>query len=521
VAGLLAVLVALVVTVTGAPATAEPVGADEVYRTLQIESVPARYVILVDTSASMQQGTDLYGQLRVALRAHLAALSPDDTVALVTFDNVADVVFNGPVGTNPDAVLGRLPARATGDHTDIGRALELGLTLLSSSNAPVGNVLLFTDGRHDPPPGSPYPYVEGGSWEQLRRSAGALKMDHLTGFSVPLRPGAGVELLRTIVPDAQELTVTSIGALARDLEVPKRAGRVGKARSVLGPDTRGGVVAEWHRTAATIDAGETRLTLVLRSTTKRIPLTVTDLAVDSSSGTVRVRAPAGPVTVPPAGRVPVDVEVEWDPADGQVKATLTARAVVDSSWSPVIRQDLGLTFQPQLTGERATLTGTVDSGPSWWWLAGATVALLLLAAGLWFWHSRLRTPPMSGTLEATSPLSGDVYGRLPLSGRRMTFGRPEIGVPGAGTVRGVRIDTRPAVRIGYSPNGVPERSTTADCPADTSMILNGVGFRWVTDGSAKSSYPPQIAARGPAMPPRHAVTPPPRTPTADTPRATP
>jgi hypothetical protein len=474
-------LLTLVLLTVTAPAAAAP-GAEDVYRTLKLDGVPAQYVVLVDTSSSMREG-NMYGAVRTALREYLAALSPTDQLALITFDSTPKVVFNDTVGQDPDAVLSRLPAVPTGVKTDIGRALQECLAILQGSRDAVGNVLMFTDGQHDPPPGSAYPYAQGASWEKLRYDAAGLPMP-LTGFSVPLRPGAGVGALKTIVPGAQDLSITpaTIGELARQLEVPKRAGRAEKAKSILKSDATASVRARWH-SPATIRPGRTKVTLTLHSNAVWVPLTVTDLVVDSSETSVKVEVPGGPFTVAPRGSWPVDVFVTWDPgASGpseRVTAGLTARGTVDSAWSPALRQDIGMTFTPGFAADREVVTGTVPIAAGWWVALAVAVGLAVLAVWIVLRRRRAALPVLSGTLRASAPFGNEVHGAMSLSGRQVPLDTGKLGIAGSGTLTAVRTDDGVAVRIGYSPDAGPERLATVDCPADGSVILNGVTFSWL------------------------------------------
>ncbi|GAB3841967.1 vWA domain-containing protein [Dactylosporangium cerinum] len=221
-AAVLAVVLATPACVSAAPATEE-----EVYRALGLDRAGAQYVVLIDTSSSMRGAP--YSGVKASLRGFLAALDKTDDVTLVTFDNDAVVRFQGPAGDNPDGLIARLPADAGGAHTDIGRALEVAVGVLQGSTNPITTVLLLTDGKHDPPVGSRYPFTEGTSWTTLTQRAAETHKQHLMGYAVPLAGQTDAGLLTRIVPDARTLTIASIGDLEQQLAAPKKASRAAQA----------------------------------------------------------------------------------------------------------------------------------------------------------------------------------------------------------------------------------------------------------------------------------------------------
>ncbi|MGW7243405.1 VWA domain-containing protein, partial [Streptomyces sp. NPDC054804] len=79
------------------PAAPSP---DDICRSLHVDDVPASYVVLVDTSSSMEDrgpdGATQYDTVRKRLRSFLAGLGPSDQVALVSFGRSVGVVH--PLG---------------------------------------------------------------------------------------------------------------------------------------------------------------------------------------------------------------------------------------------------------------------------------------------------------------------------------------------------------------------------------------------------------------------------------------
>src|SRR6266545_2984088 len=108
-----------------APASGRPAELAEVLQGLRVDTVPADYVLLIDTSRSMDQA-GLYGPVRRSLRTLLDALDSSDHVSLITFDAHPTLRYSG-TATAESGPLQRLPAAATGASTDIGAAIGAGL----------------------------------------------------------------------------------------------------------------------------------------------------------------------------------------------------------------------------------------------------------------------------------------------------------------------------------------------------------------------------------------------------------
>ncbi|MGV9978426.1 vWA domain-containing protein [Micromonospora wenchangensis] len=509
---LLGVVVALLGGGFAGPAMAGPSSREEVYQTLGVDEVAAEYVVLIDTSASMQQGADRYRAVRDGLRGFLAALSANDTVALVTFDEIASVRFHGPAGRNPDQLLARLPPRADGTHTDIGRAVETAVRLVGRSTAPVATIVMFTDGAHDPAPNSPYPFAEGASWTALARTAATFKQEQVLAYGFPLRGDAGVQSLRTVLPDARTLPVSSIGVLARELEVPKQAIRAAKARTLVGPDTARGVVVQWPTDVDRLGSGTNRVDLSVRSTTRQVPLVLKDLELTVDDPQVRIRVSGDPLPLAPGQERSVPVEIRWDPGGRGVMpldrrdftALVTARASVDSPWTEVLRRDLGIAFEPGVEAAPQQIGGTAERGdPVPWLLALALLGIIVVAVVLGRRHAD--RPRLFGTLRATSLVDGHTIGELRLAGRQMTISPETLNVEGSGSVSGSATPTGTVLRVGYHPSADPSRLTWADCLPDHPVIINGVRFEWSVGESDRRLTPAGGPGRGRGLRPRGAA----------------
>jgi Mg-chelatase subunit ChlD len=480
-----AVVVAAVITVglsRSDAAAAEPVSPDDMHRALGIDRVAADYVILVDISGSMQGAR--YAELKAGLRTFLASVAPQDQVSVVTFANDARTVGQGEAGRAPGLVVDQLPADATGTATDIGRALESAVAILSRDGAPtIGTVVLLTDGAHEPPPGSPYPFESGYAWDELRRSADRLDKDVLTAFAVPLSGSTGAHLLAKVFPAATVLETDAIDHLTTQLEQPKRVVQAAKTRQMLSSELNGGLAVEWP--TEPFGAGTTTMTVLLRSTTAHIPIEVTGLTVTADNPAVVARPDQSSVTVGPGEAVPVHLVLSWDTGPRSwkpvstttVHSRLTLQAKIGSPWADALEAD-GVTFDPVLSGGQHDATGTAGNGRPGAWVAAAVALLGLLIVGRLAAARRLR-PNLRGTLTVDPPVAS--HPALRLQGREATISNMTLGIPGLGTVvrRRQRVLARESrLHIAYSRDGLPDHREHGDVGPDEPASIGGVTFRW-------------------------------------------
>ncbi|GAA4719839.1 vWA domain-containing protein [Phytohabitans rumicis] len=466
------------------PAAAGP-STDDIHRALGIDSVAADYIVLVDTSSSMQGAR--YAGVKTGLLSFLAALAPEDQVSLVTFDARATAVWTGPAGRSPQRIVDRLPKEARGTNTDIGLALEQAIRLLGRDGAPtIATVVLLTDGIHDPKRGSPYPFDKGYAWDQLRRTAQRLTKDSLSGYAIPLAGATGAKLLSKVVPGTVVLNPTAIDRATQLLEQPKRKVQAVKARQRLGDDLTRGVVVTWPPEAGRLRAGRQELTVVLRSTTAHIPIEVRDLVVSSDRPDVTVRPPDTTVTLEPNQSASVTLAVEWDPGaptwkpwdTTSVEGTFSLSGRASTPWADALAAD-GMTFEPRLSGGAGDIRGTAQHGRPLWWLSFLAGAVLLVLLGRTLVRGRLR-PAMLGALVATAPATRERT-TMPLSGRQGTISKATAGIGGSGRVRGVReglLSRQARIEISYTHNGSPDHTETKRCSPGESVVVSGVEFLW-------------------------------------------
>ncbi|MFJ5029593.1 VWA domain-containing protein [Streptomyces sp. NPDC088560] len=509
------VLTALAVAPSGAapaaagtaPAAPGPSRA-AIYSALGLEQVSADYVVLVDVSGSMMD-KGRYSSVRSALLPFLKGLSPQDYVALFTFGNTAETVYLGHP-SDPKAVIGRLPAQAgpSGVHTDIGAALDRGLAELERPDAAdVGSVVMFTDGRHDPPEGSRYPKASGPAWDALRSRAEKLAGRHeLAAYSLPLATDeSGTAQLSRVVPDTTELRPDSVQNLAGYLGRAAEQARARKAARLIAQDAGRGVTATLSP-AGTLELGRggAAAILTLTATTKRLPLTVTGLGASVTGQPLTVTGLPDRVTLEPGAARRFAVQVRGRPDAGllpvrrtwRAEVGLTVHGRVTTPWAATlddVRFDVPAAVDGPATGLR--LRTEVGSPLALPLLTGVPLAVLLAALLLWLRRNRAA---LSGRLVLSPALGGGPQDHIVLRGRQLTLAPARIG--GRGRVYGRRFraadGTRGiALQLRYSPDGTPARSADAVCRPGDSVVINGISFAYLADSGGPPA-PPAASGAG-------------------------
>lgn len=489
--GCVAALAVAVLAAAPAAARAAPAGTAwsraQIYQALGVDNQPADYVILVDTSGSMQQN-GRYDTVRSSLLPFLRGMSPNDHVALFTFDSRPQPRYIGSAA-NPEAIVSDLPAgpNPSGD-TDIGAALDAGLSELERDNASaVASVVLLTDGEQHPPAGSRYPQSTGPAWTALHDRAQAIaKRTVLAGYALPLGDGAsGADLLGTVVQDTTVLRPGSIQDLGSYLARAGEATRVRKTRLLLAGDAGKGVTAAWSSGRLDLTSGSATGRLTLRSTTSHLPLTVTGVTAALDDPPVALSGLPAQLTLRPGQARTFTVRLSGRLSPGplpyrrllRTDATVRVSGQVASPWQPALAPDVPLKVPPgiQVTQAEAPLQAEVGSSAFLPAVLGGAAAAAL---AVWLWWRRSRRPLLSGTL-----LLVPVYAEQPpepaeLRGRRVAL-RPQ-SVGGRGRVHGRRrvADGRPRVDllIRYTPDGSTARQSDVVCGPGGEVVVGGVRF---------------------------------------------
>lgn len=467
----------------------------EVFAALGVDEFPGDLIVLVDTSASME--TDgLYGQVVSGLQPLLDTADPIDHVALITFDTSPAVRFSGKVGTGTSPTS-QLPAVAQGSNTDIGAAIAGALDELERPDAAeVATIVLLTDGVHQPAAGSAYPETMGPGWDALRARAQQLTDSRLVrSYALALRDDTDAQLLTQAFPDA-----TVIGLPAEQLdgyfERVREQARIDKARRLIEPDLQSTVSATWPEQVAVADEPQD-VVLTLSSDAMSLPVTVSDLILEVTSGEGTLSATGLPASVDLAPRESVDLPVtlRWAPPTGfrfgvqEVNATgeVTVDGTVATPWQDVISTDLSTDTSLRFTGATTPVAMTGEVGWGWPTIIGILVVLLLILGLLWFrWATR--NPKLRGQLVVQPQDRRPTTVRL--GGRSQKLGKPQ-GLAGTGRVIG-RKSTAPrrATRGGRGRRpqdmelvltyGHTQKAVTKTLRENSSTTIEGVGFQYKT-----------------------------------------
>jgi hypothetical protein len=492
----------------------------QLFQTLGVADEPAAYVILVDTSGSMQQSGH-YQQVIGALPHFLASLDPDDLVALYTFDTVPNAVQADLAKPSP-SVLANLPASADGAWTDFGLVFAQALRVLSTAPADVhiGGIVLLSDGLIDAPDDVAYETLKSPGWAGLQRQAAGLAgRMALSGYGIQLAnqatvgPGnctsaettdtatcAGVQaVLDNVLPPTSVVMLPPKSDISATLNLAKNDVRVAKAVEALQPDVGKGVTATVSGAPGTslgrldLPSGSAAVTITFLSNAPSIAdVRVSALALHVSGLAADVTGLPGQITLTPRTPRTVTVRLTWRPPASSsptggsrpVSGRLSLTGTVSSPWTPVIRDSLNdKSFAlGTLTGGTAAFSGSYQESvnPLPWILLGILVLMVVIAAGGWRVY---RFPRLRGTLLIVdllgdaSPHPAEVERSrkpLPLKGRRMNEDLGDL------------VDAQGSVRIEGRPNGALTITVTRDklsaprkavvAKAGTAAIAS-IGFR--------------------------------------------
>lgn len=510
---------------------------ESVLRKLALGRVAADYVVLVDTSGSMQ-ANGLYRRLKPSLLNFLAALSAHDHLSLITFDTTPQLRYSGRIGprrlkglrtfararnhtvkgrsfVTAAPIVRRLPRKATGAKTDIGSAIDRALAEVERPSASrIASVIMFTDGKHDPPPGSPYPPISSRhrtsssrAWTRLRARGARLERSRLmSAYSIALKQRTDAAALRRILHD------TIVVALPRKqlrfyLNRVKYQTRIQKARAILDRDLTSTIRVRWPPSLRDVSPadGSLEATVVLRSTATRIPYAILDPLILSSDPDLKVSDVRERVWVRPHQTTRMPLKLSWRPSDtfgfgkrleqivdeGSLELTY---AKLDSPWARALRE-FGLRLRPEVATARTTIHIAGEVG--WSWTRILIVALLLMAlfaAAILRWfqtHARLtgwlriqEPRPLWHAGEKASPLATGDHDSLllQLAGRATSFG-PRDGLwAGRGRVRASKpLPFSPRKNelelvITYSNDRSRRRMKTRRCRQGDDVLINGAVF---------------------------------------------
>jgi hypothetical protein len=441
---------------------APSVDVDQVVAALGLASEPADYVLLVDTSGSMKQG-GRYTQVRNQLRKLLAGLDADDRVSLLTFDSTVVKRYRGDVGPNPDAVLSHLPAAASGDYTDIGAAIDGGLSQLESPDTHrLAALILITDGVMDTLPNSRYAKVDSASWKKLTTRTVSLQQDHeLAAYAVSLTSTTDAGLLKKAMPQATEVSADEVGTRFAQVsgDLVKLQAAAALKEELAAPIK---VVLTGNLGTALADGATVPLQLDISSAYPHVPVVLGDLKLQATDGLLLV-VTGLPETIglEPGATASATVQVGVT-GSANPNSTVSLSATVASPWGNVMEKDLGLTFAPTVEGAAAVPPAPIKLPPALLPIVSGIAALVFGAALAFLLLRMALTPPMDGVLTFTR--DGREVADIVLRGRRQKLAVP----PGATELVGLSgsaSGSRGAVRLDASFGAARTRGLVADAQA--------------------------------------------------------
>jgi hypothetical protein len=497
---MLCVLPAGTTPVLARPSAAQPAGEVElldILQALEVDTVPADVVVLLDTSQSMQ-AAGLYASVTAALRPLLDALSPTDRLILFTFDTLPSLRYAGAAGRRSATAVARLPRYPSGRFTDIGAAIDAGLRELEGPEASsLGAIVLITDGRAHPPDGSIYRDTSGSAWSALRRRTAVLaaRGQQVNAHALALRADTDAGLLKRVFPAATVLALPpdQLGPFMRGL---RERLRLDKAKELLAGDRDASVQIRWPARLEQLDLsrGVADVEIELLSTARLLPLELSGVTVVSSGGLdLQVNGLPEHIRLDPGERRTLTAQVRFPTVGGLRIGRRTVvrqggvrlQAEVTSPWREVVNQQLGLDLRPLLQGGVGQVRATGSEGLS---RALITLAFGMLALAIVAARSAVlaRRPILRGTLVARAP--GTPPQQVRLTGRTVRIGRrrgSRLEIAGAGTVRARRsADRRRARRrrgiellISYSAGR--GRRQSSNCPANGSVVVDGTTFTYL------------------------------------------
>lgn len=442
--GVLAVLA--VVPAAGAasgPATPTPSSVDDLLDVYGVDSEPADFVVVVDTSGSMMWKPALYPPVVRAYRQFVEAIGDNDQLSLITFDTTPNLRFAGDLST-PDKrkkAAAALPARANGAHTDIGAALGAALDRLERPDASEVQTLVFlTDGKIDAP-GSPYANPAGRAWKALADRAATVADGHrLSVYGAGLGSRAtDVGVLQRVFPSTQIVSLPPDQLPAFFAEAVERA----RVQRLVTPVTA--ELTEQY-VSVEVDAGElaaaTDLTVRLRSHLPHLGarVVVSGVTVATDDGApVRATLVGGPTALslsPDGTSDPLTVRIEPTmPPDRLVgdetqrqRFAVTLDATVEGEPADVLAQQVGVSTEARLVQSDLVAAQRTVGIPLWWFAVAAAVLVLLILVALWVYRRFLRTPPLPGGVTVL-PSAADPQGAfIPFRGKVMAMPNKDAAI---------------------------------------------------------------------------------------------
>lgn len=412
--------------------TTPPGSLEQLLDRFDVARLPADFVVAIDTSGSMSEGAQPpYPAVRDAYAQFVKAPTATDHLSLISFDTVPNLRFESTLDSERQRTSAlQLPNDATGQHTDIGAAIDGVLMQLERPNASAVQIVMFlTDGEHDPGPGSPYPSTSGAAWAALRDRAQRDAVGHelvVFGEGLPTGGSTDIGLLRTVFPRTQIVSLPPSQLPSFFQDAVLRA-RIERLRRPVQTEFDSGSVTSSLEVAGKL--GRTT-TLIVHPTSayEHLPVRVDVSGITVTDATSGSPLPADIVSGPrsfviaPDGQGPplrIAVSTEFTPRGSvgshtqaesfQVALHATETVLPDQ----LLQQLLGTQTAGKLQQPAGSVTARVTSGLSWtrlWTYVGLVVLLLLIL--LLLYRRFVWLPTLTGGLQTAEE------GFIPLHGKR-------------------------------------------------------------------------------------------------------
>lgn len=431
-----------------------PSSIDELFELFGVATVPADFVVVVDTSGSMSQGENPpYPAVLAAYQSLVDSIPVGDNLSVLTFDSSPNLAFQGAISSETrEQAKAALPVEARGQATDIGSAIDATLRRLERADASdVQLVIFLTDGRHQPAAGSAYPGTNGPEWDALRGRAQAVDASHDTlvlGVGLGDQGAGGVELLRQVFgnPEINSLPPEQLPDFFRE---SVRRSQLARLATLVDEELANGVDVSSSSSARLADPMEVEVGITSHLEKLPVDVTISGVQIKDANGD------------------PVEAEIVGDRSlrigpDSTTTVTVRMEPQVEDpgfTVPPVTEEDqfdvtLDATYQvlPKDLLARVTTTpttGTVDGthvvdasrtfGRTIREVLAVLAILVLLALMLmWFYRRFIQLPKLVGVLVVDKAVDAD-RAVITLKGKKQRITAKDV--PGAGGAK-VELFTR-------------------------------------------------------------------------------
>lgn len=395
-----------------------PTTVDELLKVYGVADLPADYVVIIDTSGSMEDPKNpIYPEVRAAYASFVDAISERDHLSLVTFDSTATLRFSGkPAGAGRGEAKTALPTRARGAGTNIGAGLQVAIDQLGRADANRVQIVVFlTDGQ-------PTVKTNYAALAALAAKATQGRQVRAIGASLGTQEQTGAALLETVFPGKTQVVKLPNDQIKGFFQDAIKRARIAQLHDPIRDEIRDGAV---QVSATPSELGgemkfEVRLTNQYGHLGARIG--VEEILVSDNQGRELHSVLEGGrrtiVLAPGATSEALIVRVETGVSPAPIRIgtetereffRVAMRGTVRVEPSDVIYSNLGLD-----TGGKVAQTAQVPAertlGIAYWMIAAAFAAVALLVFILVRIHLRFfATPKLWGVLttgESTYPLRG-------------------------------------------------------------------------------------------------------------------